>query len=47
MIAPSDWTEIQLRHRWTESVPSLAFRIDSVSGNTAPHPVDPPDVVVR
>lgn len=47
MIAPYDWTEIHLRHRWTESAPSLAFRIDSVSGNTAPHAVDPPEVVVR
>jgi hypothetical protein len=47
MIAPYDWTEIQLRHRWSEAAPSLAFRIDSVSGGTAPHPVDPPEVVVR
>lgn len=47
MIAPYDWTEIQMRHRWTESVPSLAFRVDSVSGATAPHAVAPPDVVVR
>lgn len=47
MIAPHDWTEIHLRHRWTESAPSLAFRIDSVSGGTAPHPVEPPEVVVR
>jgi hypothetical protein len=47
MIAPYDWTEIQLRHRWTESVPSLAWRIDSVSGKTAPRAVDPPEVVVR
>jgi hypothetical protein len=47
MIAPYDWTEIQLRHRWTESVPSLAFRIDSVSGATEAHAVEPPEVVVR
>jgi hypothetical protein len=47
MIAPYDWTEIQLRHRWTESAPSLAFRIDSISNGTAPHAVDPPEVVVR
>jgi len=47
MIAPYDWTEIQMRHRWTESAPSLAFRIDSVSGDTAPHAVEPPEVVVR
>ena len=47
MIAPYDWTEIQMRHRWTESVPSLAFRIDSASGATAPQAVAPPEVVVR
>jgi hypothetical protein len=47
MIAPYDWSEIHLRHRWTESAPSLAFRIDSVSGSTTPHAVEPPDVVVR
>jgi hypothetical protein len=47
MIPPSDWTEIHLRHRWTESKPCLAFRIDSVAGETEPHPVTPPEVVVR
>jgi hypothetical protein len=47
MIAPHDWTEIHLRHRWTDVAPSLAFRIDSVSGETEPHAVTPPEVVVR
>ena len=47
MIAPHDWTEIHLRHRWTDVAPSLAFRIDSVSGETEPHAVAPPEVVVR
>lgn len=47
MIAPYDWTEIQLRHRWTEAAPSLAWRVDSVSGGTAPRSVAPPEVVVR
>jgi hypothetical protein len=47
MIPPYDWTEIQLRHRWTETAPSLAFRIDSISGTTTPHAVTPPEVVVR
>jgi hypothetical protein len=47
MIAPNDWSEIHLRHRWTESAPSLAFRIDSFSGETEPHAVEPPEVVVR
>jgi hypothetical protein len=47
MIPPDDWTEIHLRHRWTDSVPSIAYRIDSVANNTEPHAVTPPDVVVR
>jgi hypothetical protein len=47
MIAPYDWSEVHLRHRGTESAPSLAFRIDSVSGATPPHAVEPPEVVVR
>jgi hypothetical protein len=47
MIAPYDWSEVHLRHRGTESAPSLAFRIDSVSGATSPHAVEPPEVVVR
>jgi hypothetical protein len=47
MIPPDDWTEIHLRQRWTESKPCLAFRIDSVAGETEPHPVTPPEVVVR
>lgn len=47
MIAPYDWSEIHLRHRWTETKPSLAFRVDSVSGGTTPHAVEPPEVVVR
>ena len=37
MIAPYDWTEVYLRHRDTESKPSLDFKIDSDSGKTAPH----------
>lgn len=47
MIAPHDWTEVHLRHRWTDVAPSLAFRIDSVSGGTEPYAVTPPEVVVR
>lgn len=47
MMPPDDWSEIYLRHRGTESAPSLAFRIDSFSGATEPHTVTPPEVVVR
>lgn len=47
MIAPYDWTEVHLRRRGVDIAPSLAFRIDSVSGATQPHAVLPPEFVVR
>lgn len=47
MIPPDDWTEVHLRRRFVEARPSLAFRMDSVAGLTEPHPVEPPEVVVR
>ena len=47
MIAPDDWSRIALRHRSTELTPSLAFQIDSVSGATTPHEIQPPDAVWR
>lgn len=47
MIPPNDWTEVYLRHRGTESKPSLDFKIDSVSGKTAAHPGDLPDAIMR
>ena len=47
MIAPDDWARISLRHRWTESVPSAAFEIPSVSGNATPREIDPPEAVWR
>jgi hypothetical protein len=47
MIPPDDWTEVYLRHRGTESAPSLAFRIDSVAGKTGAHPVTPPEAIMR
>lgn len=47
MIAPHDWTEVHLRRRGVDAAPSLAFRIDSVSGAAAAHEVEPPEVVVR
>jgi len=47
MIAPHDWSDIYLRRRGTDALPSLAFRIDSVSGETEPHAIDPPTELVR
>lgn len=47
MIAPYDWTEVYLRQRGTETAPSLAFKVDSVSGATEPYAIEPPEVVVR
>lgn len=47
MIAPDDWARIYLRHRWTESVPSAAFEISSVSAGLPPHEIDPPESVWR
>lgn len=48
MIPPYDWTQIYLRRRFTESVPSLAFEIDSRSDpESAPHAIDPPESVPR
>lgn len=47
MIPPDDWARISLRHRWTESHPSLAFEIPSVSGGLEPREIDPPDDVWR
>ena len=37
MIAPYDWARIELRRRFEETLPSLAFEIPSVS---APEPTD-------
>jgi hypothetical protein len=47
MIPPYDWTEVYLRHRGTEWKPSLDFKIDSVSGKTAPHVGELPDAIMR
>ncbi len=39
MIPPNDWARIDLRHRFTQSVPSLSFEIPSVNGSLSPHPI--------
>ena len=46
-IPPYDWSQIYLRHRGSEMAPSLSFKLDSFSGETAPYAVTPPEVVVR
>jgi len=47
MIPPYDWTEVHLRRRGVDAAPSLAFKIDSVSGATEPYGIEPVEVVVR
>jgi hypothetical protein len=47
MIAPNDWARIDLRHRITESRPSHAFEISSVSSGEEPHDIEPPESVWR
>jgi hypothetical protein len=47
MIAPHDWSEVHLRRRGGDAAPSIAFKVDSVSGLTDPYAIEPPEVVVR
>jgi hypothetical protein len=47
MIAPYDWANVYLRHRFTEIAPSFGARIDSVSDSTPVHEVPPPAEVRR
>ncbi len=47
MIPPYDWTSIYLRERYTEASPSLGFKVDSVSEQGEPYPVEPPEDVDR
>jgi hypothetical protein len=47
MIPPYDWAKIDLRHRFTESQPSYAFEIPSLTAQDEPHAVDPPETVWR
>jgi hypothetical protein len=44
---PSDCVRVYLRRRYTEMVPSYAYRMDSFSQHTEPYPIDPPDEVTR
>ena len=47
MIPPDDWSEVHLRRRGVDVAPSIAYRQDSVAGETEPREVAPPEVVVR
>jgi hypothetical protein len=47
MIPPYDWTDVFLRRRGEADRYRFAFRQDSVSGDTEPHPTDLPDVLIR
>jgi hypothetical protein len=47
MIEPHNWARIDLRRRFEEVVPSLAFEIPSVTGSEGPREIEPPDEVRR
>lgn len=47
MIAPDDWARIDLRKRFKETKPSLAFEISSVTAKDAPKPITVPDEIWR
>jgi hypothetical protein len=47
MIPPSDWARIYLRHRRSETQPSLAFEISSFSAGDEPQQIVAPDSVWR
>lgn len=49
MIPPSDWARIELRRRFEETTPSLAFEISSVSAEPPldPQPIEPSDTLWR
>jgi hypothetical protein len=47
MVPPDDWCRINLRRRWVEMTPSVAFEISSVAGGTAPREIEPEPAVWR
>ena len=47
MIPPDDWTDVFLRRRGDELAYQIAFRQDSVSGDTEPHPLPTPVDLIR
>ena len=47
MIAPDDWARVDLRPRFRDTAPTLAFEIASVSLGAEPQPSEVPDAVWR
>jgi hypothetical protein len=47
MIPPSDWAEINLRHRFDQEKPTLAFRIPSLQAQDEPQAVESEESVWR
>lgn len=48
MIAPDDWAKIDLRRRFSETIPSYAFEISSVSAeDELPHEIEVPGEIWR
>ena len=45
MIPPYDWAKIYLRQRFNSTMPSFAFEISSVQGQTPPTAIEVPDWV--
>jgi hypothetical protein len=41
MTPPDDWARIYLRHRWTETEPSMAFELTSFEGGGEPAETTP------
>jgi hypothetical protein len=41
MTPPDDWARIYLRHRWTETEPSMAFELTSFEGGGEPAEITP------
>jgi hypothetical protein len=47
MVPPYDWARIDLRKRYTESKPSLAFEIASITAKSNPKPMEVPETIWR
>jgi hypothetical protein len=47
MMAPDDWANMYLRHRFDEAAPSIAATITSVIDQVPPTEAEPPDAVYR
>lgn len=47
MMAPDDWANMYLRHRYTDAAPSVAARISSVLDEVPPVEAVPPEAVYR